>query len=62
MVSEKLGLYEACPRCPPPGPVSTLSPTREAAWGLGRKWSLWLEQLRPSGVQPATGPSRLELG
>ena len=47
---------------PAQAPVSTLSPTREAVWGLGRKWILWLEQLRPPRVQPATGPSRLELG
>lgn len=47
---------------PAQAPVSTLPPTREAAWGLGRKSILWLEQLRPPGVQPDTGPSRLELG
>lgn len=30
--------------------------------GVGKEVELWLEQLRPSGVQPAAGPSRPELG
>lgn len=62
-MGKELGLGGACARGPCPSPsFHFLSLKPEAVWRLGSKTVLLLVQLRPSGVQPAAGLGRLELG